>query len=191
MITSKQLKFPTLKTDRLQLCQLTPRHRKDLYEIFSDPEVIKYYDLDAFTQLSQADDLIQIFQSRFDQSLGIRWAIKLKDSKKCIGTCGFNSWNNAMHSTTIGYDLSRKYWGQGLMTEAAAAIIQTAFDGNLVCDKINRIQADTVPGNTASERVLVKLGFKQEGLRRQSAYWKNAYHDLKCFGLLKQEFPGK
>lgn len=32
------------------------------------------------------------------------------------------------------------------------------------------------------------LGFVEEGLRRQSGYWKGNYHDLKCFGLLRAEF---
>ena len=93
-----------------------------------------------------------------------------------------------MRSTTIGYDLNRKYWGQGIITEALIPIIQSAFAGMLPCGDINRIQADTVPGNIASEKVLKKLGFKEEGLRRQSGFWKNAFHDLRCFGLLKDEF---
>ena len=43
-------------------------------------------------------------------------------------------------------------------------------------------------GNTASESVLKKLGFKEEGIRRSSGFWKNEFHDLKCFGLIKPEF---
>jgi len=66
--------------------------------------------------------------------------------------------------------------------------MKAAFSGALPCGPLNRIQADTVPGNHASERLLIRLGFKEEGLRRQSGYWKHAFHDLKCFGLLKSEF---
>lgn len=45
-----------------------------------------------------------------------------------------------------------------------------------------------MPGNQASEALLRKLGFKEEGLRRDSGFWKGCFHDLKCFGLLNTEF---
>jgi ribosomal-protein-alanine N-acetyltransferase len=50
------------------------------------------------------------------------------------------------------------------------------------------VQADTIPGNQASEALLRRLGFQEEGLRRGAGYWKNSFHDLKCFGLLRTEF---
>jgi len=182
------LKFPILKSTRLQLSKIGIEDRDSIYEIFSNEEVVKYYDLEAFKDIRQSDDIIKLFLSRFEDSLGIRWAIRFKDEEKCIGTCGFNTWSKPMRSTVIGYDLNRQYWGQGIITEALFTIIQCAFTGLLPCGHINRIQADTVPGNIASEKVLRKLGFKEEGLRRQSGYWKNSFHDLKCFGLLKEDF---
>jgi hypothetical protein len=74
--------------------------------------------------------------------------------------------------------------------DAFRAILKTAFSGVLPCGPINRVQADTVPGNIASEALLRKVGFKEEGVRRQSGYWKNSFHDLKCFGLLRADFDG-
>lgn len=93
-----------------------------------------------------------------------------------------------MHNAVIGYDLSPESWGNGYATEAVRAMIQAGFTGKLPCGPLHRIQADTVPGNHASEALLHRLGFKEEGLRRESGYWKNAFHDLKCFGLLQSEF---
>ena len=93
-----------------------------------------------------------------------------------------------MRNAVVGYDLLPMLWGNGYATEAIRAIIQAAFAGGLPCGLLNRIQADTVPGNDASEALLLRLGFKEEGLRRESGYWKSAYHDLKCFGLLRSEF---
>jgi len=93
-----------------------------------------------------------------------------------------------MKSTVIGYDISRAYWGHGYATEAVREIIKLGFSGGLPCGELNRIQGDTVPGNQASEAVLKKLGFKEEGLLRESGYWKGQFHDLKCFGLLRSEY---
>jgi len=183
-----RLKFPRLASERLNIDEIRLADKESIFEIFSNEDVIKYYDLEALKDLAQSVKLIKFFRLRFDESRGIRWAIRLKSNGKCIGTCGFNSWSEASRSAIIGYDMNREYWGQGLVTEALYQIIDMAFSGHLPCKIINRIQADTIPGNIASERVLKKLGFKEEGVRRQSGYWKNAYHDLKCFGLLKDEF---
>lgn len=180
--------FPEIETDRLVLTELQPNDETAIFDLFSNESVIEYYDLEAFTTIEQAHDLISMFRSRHQASAGIRWAIRLKSSGNIVGTCGFNSWSSKMQNAVIGYDLMPVFWGNGYASEAVRAIIQAAFTGKLPCGPLNRIQADTVPGNHASEALLRRLGFKEEGLRRESGYWKNAFHDLKCFGLLRSEF---
>ena len=93
-----------------------------------------------------------------------------------------------MKNAVIGYDLLPSFWGKGYTSEAVIKIVDVAFLGELPCGVLNRIQGDTVPGNGASESLLLKVGFQEEGIRRQSGYWKNKFHDLKCFGLIKSEF---
>ena len=88
-----------------------------------------------------------------------------------------------MKNAVLGYDLLPKYWSMGFTTEAVHRIVKAAFLGELSCDKLNRIQGDTVTGNSTSESLLLKVGFKEEGIRRQSGYWKNQFHDLKSFWL--------
>jgi len=183
-----RVSFPVLETTRLILDKLAEEDSKSLFELFSDSSVVEYYDLEAFTELSQASNLINFFNVRFKDNAGIRWAIRLKETNQLIGTCGFNTWSPKMKNAVIGYDLLPKFWGHGYTTEAVSMIIKSAFMGGLPCGELNRIQGDTVPGNSASEALLLKVGFKEEGIRRQSGYWKNQFHDLKCFGLIKSEF---
>ena len=180
--------IPTLRTERLILSEIVSTDANAVFNLFSNKDVIKYYDLEAFEEESQAEKLINAFRFRFESEQGIRWGIREENNSKLIGTCGFNSWNIHAKSATIGYDLLPQYWGRGIAKEAIEAILRIAFSGLLPCREIHRIQADTVPGNDASERLLSALGFKEEGLRRESGYWKNQFHDLKCFGLLKHEF---
>lgn len=184
------MQFPKLTTNRLVLDNLKPQESNILYQHFSNPDVVKYYDLEAFTDLEQAKNLILLFNKRFNEELGVRWAIRLKEGGDFIGTCGFNSWDKRMKSAVIGYDVSKKHWGNDA-TEALRAIIEYGFSGQLPCEELNRIQGDTVPGNSASEAVLLKLGFKEEGLLRESGYWKECFHDLKCFGLIRSEYNEK
>lgn len=182
------MSFPVLESDRLILTDFQSGDESAVFSLFSSNAVIQYYDLSAFTKPEQSRDLIFLFRSRYEEGAGIRWAIRIKSANRLIGTCGFNSWNCKMHNAVIGYDLLPKFWGNGYAGEAAALIVQAAFDGRLPCGPIHRIQADTVPGNLASESVLCKLGFREEGLRRDAGYWKGQYHDLKCYGLLSHEF---
>ena len=180
--------FPQLTTSRLELKEITPADNQAIFEIFSNPAVVEYYDLAPFEHMIQADRLIEFFRTRFENNAGIRWGIYRQGNDQCLGTCGINAWDKNMHSASIGYDLNKTFWGQGIITEALYTVIKTIFRDDSLFGVLNRIQADTIPGNIASEKVLLKLGFKQEGIRRQSGYWKNTYHDLKCFGLLKSEF---
>ena len=182
------MQFPELETTRLKLTKLIDEDVNSIFELFSDEAVIEYYDLEAFKELNQAATLINFFNSRFNENSGIRWAIRLKETNQLIGTCGFNSWNLKMKNAVIGYDLIPKLWSKGYTTEAVHEIVKSAFSGNLPCGMLNRIQGDTVPGNAASESLMLKVGFKEEGIRRQSGYWKNQFHDLKCFGLIKSEY---
>lgn len=181
------MEFPEIETNRLVLTEIKPDDAAAIYELFSNKLVVEYYDLEAFIAVEQARELISMLRSRYETSTGIRWAIRLKNSGNVIGTCGFNSWSSKMKNAVIGYDLIPGSWGNGYASEAVRAIVLAAFDGKLPCGALNRIQADTVPGNNTSEALLRRLGFKEEGLRRECGYWKDAFHDLKCFGLLKSE----
>ncbi len=91
---------------------------------------------------------------------GIRWAIQLKDSGKMIGTCGYHNWAHEHFKTELGYELNPLYWRQHYMEEAITTILPYAFSEM----NVHRIEAFTDPDNLASERLLLKLNFKEEGL---------------------------
>ncbi len=177
-----------LETSQLRLALISDRDEDGIFTLFSNSKVVEYIELEPFQDKSQASKVIQLFKTRVAKRQGMRWGIYLKDSKQAsanlIGTCGFNSWNIKMKHAVIGYDLLPDYWGKGIAFEALDCIISMAFSGELPCGALNRIQADTVLDNHRSESLLLKLGFEEEGIRRQSGYWKGKAHDLKCFGRL-------
>lgn len=70
--------FPSLETDRLLLTELRVDDEVELFNLFSNPSVVEYYDLDVFSEHSQAANLISLFKSRYEEQQGIRWAIRLK-----------------------------------------------------------------------------------------------------------------
>ncbi len=76
------------------------------------------------------------------------------------------------------------------MTEALREMIRFSFGpGSPV--PVHRIEALVIPGNIASIRVLQKLGFEKEGLRREFGFWKGRYQDVCLYALLNPGGPEK
>ena len=95
--------------------------------------------------------------------------------------------NKASRSVEIGYDLHPAYWRQGIMTEALRAVIDYGFSEEF-CFWLNRIEALTYVEHEASAGLLRKLGFQEEGIRREYGYWKGESHDLRSFSLLRRDW---
>jgi ribosomal-protein-alanine N-acetyltransferase len=109
-----------------------------------------------------------------------------KGTSNIIGTVGFNNFTKR-HRANIGYDLQVDFWNRGFITEALEAVIEYGFYEL----NINRIEAEVMPGNVASEKVLSKIGFKNEGLLRQWMYWNDKHYDINMFSMLQSEFRKK
>jgi len=94
-----------------------------------------------------------------------------------IGDIGLsNIIRGAFQSCHVGYKIDAAYAGQGLMTEALRAVITFAFDRLL----LHRLEANIMPRNTPSRRVVEKLGFVNEGLSPRylkiNAVWEDHLH---------------
>ena len=97
---------------------------------------------------------------------GCAWIIEIEKSRTIAGAIRFNSFEKKWRSGEIGYELHPDYWGKGLMTEAVRAVVACGHQ----TFKWNRIDAWTLPGNAASDRVLEKPG--HEGTLRQKAWFR-------------------
>jgi len=102
-----------------------------------------------------------------------------------IGSCGYCSVRRGTQTYEIGFELHPDYWNQDMMTEALQAILQFGFDPEARMP-VHRMEALVIPGNGASIRVLEKLGFSCEGVRREFGFWKERYHDVALYALLSQ-----
>jgi len=175
--------FPKLHTDQLDLIQISQEHLGDIFKLFSDRRVTQFYNITALTEELEAQKYLDWFSSRFADKTGIRWGISLKGHSNIIGTLGFNNFIKR-HRANLGYDLQADFWNKGYVTEALKAVIEFGFK---TLD-INRIEAEVMQGNTASERVLAKLGFKNEGILRAWMYWNDKHYDITMFSLLHSDF---
>jgi len=168
--------FPKLETERLLLRQETPEDAKAIFAVFSQPAVTQFHDLDTFTDIEEALQLVERRTKRFESGSGIRWGIVRKRDNTLIGSCGF-TWNKQTHSAEVGYELISSSWRQGIMTEALRAILQFGFE----TIGLRFIVAVVMLNNIASKKLLEKLGFQSQGVVKQHGYWKEKYHDLEQF----------
>ena len=172
-----------ITTDRLVLRPVLQGDAQDLYEIFSDRQVMKYYDLSPFESLERAKEQIDLFTNGFEQRTMLRWGIELKDGGKLIGTCGFFAFNEDALKAELGYELNSSYHGKGLMSEALDAVLGFIFRES----GINRVEAFVEPQNTASQKLLEKLGFTKEGTLRSYERCRGDLIDITIFGLLRSD----
>ncbi|ULO08547.1 GNAT family N-acetyltransferase [Paenibacillus sp. 19GGS1-52] len=176
--------FPILETERFVLRQLTRDDSIAIFQYFSLDEVTKFYDLESFTNIEQAEELIQKWNQRFERNQAIRWGITLKSENRVIGTCGFHGWMKNHSKAEIGYELTPQYWRQGFMTEVLEKIIEYGFNDL----GLNRIEAFVEPENRGSRKVLKKIGFSEEGTLNEYFYWGNRFVDTVIYALLKKEY---
>lgn len=116
------------------------------------------------------------------------YAICRRSDGAYIGGMGLKPGSDVEQRTMeIGYWIGRDHWGHGYMTEAVAGFATWAFR---TFPETLRLEGSTFEGNVASGRVLVKAGFRPEGVRRK-AVWKNGKSlDVSYFGMLREECPG-
>lgn len=177
--------FPKLETERFILRELRSDDAKEYYTYFSDHEVTKYWGYEGPKNMETAAKTFTRFQNAFNRKEMITWGIATKDEDRIIGTCILNDFIRAS-MVNLSYNLSKAYWGKGIMTEALETIIPFAFH---VLD-INRIQAKVMPENNASAKLLSKLGFVQEGLLRDYIFGE-IITDTLIFSMLKKDFMEK
>lgn len=176
--------LPTLTTERLILRKITHEDMNDMFVYTSNDEVSRYVTWDTHRTLTDTKQFIDLVLHNYANKKIAPWAIEHKVTKKMIGTIDFVSWSPSHHVAEIGYVLSQDFWGKGLMTEAARAIIAFGFEKM----ELVRIQARCISENLGSERVMQKAGMTLEGIMRKAMLTKGAHRDMKLYAILKEEF---
>jgi ribosomal-protein-alanine N-acetyltransferase len=148
-----------LETNRLILRHLVMDDLDALFALYRDPEIRKYFP-DGVKNLEDTREELEWFLHGHPEhpELGL-WATVHKETGKFIGRCGLLPWEiDDTLEIEVAYLLDKKFWHQGLATEAATGILTYAFD-NL---NLSRIICLMHPDNTASQRVAQRIGMTLE-----------------------------
>ncbi|MCB0701043.1 MAG: GNAT family N-acetyltransferase [Chitinophagales bacterium] len=165
------------------LKEITPELYIHVFENSTDEEIKAYFDFDGKG--------FELAKSRYKKGMTNYhttfkyFLLKDKETQSTIGTCGYYRWYEEHNRAEFGYVMSNMaYRKQGLMTEAANALIPYAFDNM----GVHRIEAFASPENEPSIRILEGLGFTKEGLMRDHFLRDGVYEPSAAYSLLKHEF---
>jgi len=177
-------KLPLIEAERILLRHLEKSDVDSLFDIFSDDETMRYWSSPPFQSRDEAENLLAEIHGYFAQKMLFQWGIALKESDRIIGTTTLFHLDTKNRRAEIGYALDRRFWGKGYVNEALNSLFKYAFE-NL---KMHRIEADVDPRNSASVKVLERLGFQKEGLLRERWHVGGEIQDALFYGLLEKDW---
>lgn len=174
-----------IETSRLSFRDFTVDDYDAVHAYGSDPVVTRYTAFGPNTP-EQTRGFLQFVSGEPSQEdrANYNFALIHKQTNKLIGSCGLMKSSPSGPQYSFGYVLHKDWWGQGLVSEAAAALIKFGFDEL----RAHRLWAHVFLGNTASERVLQKLGFRYEGCQLKAFFIRETWFDLQTFAMLRSEW---
>ena len=169
--------FPTLYTPRLILRDLSPSDIDRFYQLRSDPAVTLLYYAEPKTR-EQAEAKLHALMRDNAAGESMTWCIALAGQPdELIGTICLWNFRPDRLAAEIGYDLLPVWHRQGIMSEAAARVIDYGFTDR----GLRVIDAQVNPRNTPSCRLLEKLGFQKGETHREEkggAAWEFVLYEL-------------
>jgi [ribosomal protein S5]-alanine N-acetyltransferase len=100
-------------------------------------------------------------------------------------TVGSIVWGSA-RAAQVGYWVGEEWAGRGITPTALAMAVDHCF----FTVGLHRVEASIRPENHASRRVVEKLGFREEGVRRRHLHIDGAWRDHLCYALSVEDVPG-
>lgn len=151
----------SLRTLRLRLVPVTVQNAGSLWNILQQPDLRTYQDLpnlgvDAFTEMVSRRPKVL----RHGASGRFEWLVFAPHGRKPAGWVSLRVAERDLKTGEIGYSIVREFRGQGIASEAVAALLDEAFEQAA----LSRINAYCVPENQPSRRLLQRLGFRFEGI---------------------------
>ncbi len=178
----------TVETNRLTLGILNENYASLVLDFYlRNREYLKPWSAkreEAYYTLERQAVNLHLQSKDFKQGKGFRFHLfKKSNPEKIIGNIGIsNIVRGAFWSCHLGYQIDEKEQGQGLMTEALKEVIRYTFEEL----RLHRIEANIIPRNAASIRVIKKIGFEKEGFAKKYLKINGVWEDHYNFTLLNE-----
>ncbi len=174
-----------LETTHLVLREISLDDVDAIHAYAANPEVVQYmaWGPNSFEQ-TRKFCAERVANRKDPNRASYELAINVKPGSVAVGAIGLRVKSVENREGELGYVLHPVYWGKGYMTEAARRMLEFGFDEL----KLHRISAFAEPANTASIRVMTRLGMTYEGTLRQNVRIKHGYRDSALHAILSDEW---
>ncbi len=175
---------PSLATERLLLRPFSLSDANDVQRLAGDRAIADTtINIPHPYEDGMAEEWIGKHQETFDQGKGVCFAITTKADGALVGAISLMG-VSAGHQAEMGFWVGKPYWNEGFCTEAANAVLRYAFEQmGLV-----RVHAIHFSRNSASGRVMQKVGMKHEGRRAHHVRKWGVFEDLDLYGILREDW---
>ena len=174
-----------LKTERLSLQEITWDDLDDIHRFHLMPEVDMYNTLGIPESLEETREVMRgsIEDRENDIRKDYQWSIRGHGNESLIGLAGMRLAAERFKMAEIYYKITPAFWGDGFGTEVARALVAFGFDDL----KLHRIEAGVHTDNTASIRVLEKIGMRREGKHRKILPIRGEWFDNYHYAILEND----
>jgi RimJ/RimL family protein N-acetyltransferase len=177
----------SINTKRLRLRPLREEDASVFFEVWSDPEAMRYFSFLPMQDMQQAQARVADKLQSLNDGSSVTCVIELTDSGEVLGDCALFNGVAQSQRADIGFCLRRKFWGKGYMVEAASGLIEHGFE----TIGLRRVEADVDPRNLPSIHLLERLGFQREGYLRERWVIGGEVMDTALYGLLRCDWPSR
>lgn len=174
--------FPNIETERLHLRRVIDTDVKEILELRSNAETMKFIPRPLLKTEEDALDHIANIDTKIETQEGINWAITLKGSQKLIGIIGHYRIRPEHYRAEVGYMLLPQFHGKGIIPEAIKEVVKFGFEQI----KLHSIEAIIDPANLASEKVLLKNGFIKEAHLIENEFFEGRFLDTVIYSILNK-----
>ena len=113
-------RLPTLAAPRVQLRWMENRDIDDLYAVYSDPEVVRYWSHTAWPHRDEASIYLEAIENGFQAGNLFQWGIALRGDDRVIGTVTLYAIDHTQGRAEVGFALARDHWGHRYAQELDA-----------------------------------------------------------------------
>ena len=174
----------TIETKRLILRKYKEGEEKYIFKNWAcDDEVTKYLMWQSHKDVSVSKQWIEYLKSNYDRKDFYEWTIVLKEIDEPIGSISVVDKKENVNVVHIGYCIGKKWWHQGITSEALSAVIDFFFD------KVgaDRVESRHDPRNVNSGKVMQKCGMKYEGTMRKADVNNQGICDCSYYAILRSD----
>lgn len=176
--------FPILETENLILRQIRLDDAKEVFELRSNAETMKFIPRPLAETMEDTEKFIIECNEAIVKNDLLNWAIATKSEDKLIGMIGFFRMQPENFRGEIGYILNPNFHGKGIMKEATEKALSFGFETL----QFHSIEAVIDPKNYSSEKLLQKTGFTKEAHFKENFFYNNEFLDTVIYSLLKKNW---